>query len=488
MCWNFSYKYNFINDGKVSTKTNVNLTTCSKSKISIYKHFIINDNIDKYNYSSGYYNDICYTTTSKDGIDVSLKDRQTNSINENKVICQEDCEFSEYDYITFIAKCSCNVKESSEFFAGMSIDRVKLILNNFKDIQNLINFDFLVCYKKLFKKKGITENIGSYIILVIIFFHLITIFIFYLKQFSILKKEIKNIIFEIKGTKVEETKSTKRKKKLIRRKKNNKNKYKISKRNNIPKIGKESSSKTVIKVNNEIETVKNKIKYIDEEINELPYDLAILYDKRTYCKFYVSLIKTKHNLIFALSDNDYNSRIIKIDLFLIGFAVEYAVNALFYNDNTMHNIYQNKGQYDLKAQIPIIIYSYLISIVLNIPLNILALSSGAIIAFKNIKSKINLLKKAKELIKILNVKFILYFIIIFLLLSFFWYYIAMFCVIYKNTQIHLLKDTIMSFGLSLLFPFGFYLLPGFFRIPSLSNPNNKRKCLYNFSKILQLSI
>ena len=64
----------------------------------------------------------------------------------------------------------------------------------------------------------------------------------------------------------------------------------------------------------------------------------------------------------------------------------------------------------------------------------------------------------------------------------------MFCVIYKNTQIHLLKDTIMSFGLSLLFPFGFYLLPGFFRIPSLSNPNNKRKCLYNFSKILQLSI
>ena len=283
-------------------------------------------------------------------------------------------------------------------------------------------------------------------------------------------------------------KTQKERKKLIRRKKKNKNKYKISKRNNIPKIGKESSSKTVIKVNNVIETVKNKIKYIDEEINELPYDLAILYDKRTYCKFYVSLIKTKHNLIFALSDNDYNSRIIKIDLFLIGFAVEYAVNALFYNDNTMHNIYQNKGQYDLEAQIPIIIYSYLISIVLNTLLNILALSSGAIIAFKNIKSKINLLKKAKELIKILNVKFILYFIIIFLLLSFFWYYIAIFCVIYKNTQIHLLKDTIMSFGLSLIFPFGFYLMPGFFRIPSLSNPNNKRKCLYNFSKILQLSI
>ena len=61
----------------------------------------------------------------------------------------------------------------------------------------------------------------------------------------------------------------------------------------------------------------------------------------------------------------------------------------------------------------------------------------------------------------------------------------MFGVIYKNTQIHLLKDTLMSFGLSFLIPFGIYLLPGLFRIPSLSNHKNKKKCLYNFSKFLQ---
>ena len=62
----------------------------------------------------------------------------------------------------------------------------------------------------------------------------------------------------------------------------------------------------------------------------------------------------------------------------------------------------------------------------------------------------------------------------------------MFCVIYKNTQVHLLKDTLMSFGLSLLYPFMIYLLPGFFRIPSLSNKKIKRECLYNFSKFLQI--
>ena len=62
----------------------------------------------------------------------------------------------------------------------------------------------------------------------------------------------------------------------------------------------------------------------------------------------------------------------------------------------------------------------------------------------------------------------------------------MFCAIYKNTQIYLIKDTLISFVLSLLYPFGIYLIPGIFRIPALSDRNNKRICLYNFSILLQM--
>ena len=61
----------------------------------------------------------------------------------------------------------------------------------------------------------------------------------------------------------------------------------------------------------------------------------------------------------------------------------------------------------------------------------------------------------------------------------------MFGVIYKNTQYHLLKDTLISFGISMLSPFVIYLIPGLFRIPSLSNPKKKSECLYKFSKLLQ---
>ena len=58
--------------------------------------------------------------------------------------------------------------------------------------------------------------------------------------------------------------------------------------------------------------------------------------------------------------------------------------------------------------------------------------------------------------------------------------------IYKNTQLHLIKDTLISFGLSLIYPFGINLLPGLFRIPSLSDKKGKRKYIYAISKILQM--
>ena len=93
-----------------------------------------------------------------------------------------------------------------------------------------------------------------------------------------------------------------------------------------------------------------------------------------------------------------------------------------------------------------------------------------------------MMTRAKKLIKTLIIKFIFYFLISFIFLLFFWYYISLFCIIYKNTQIHLLKDTLISLCLSLFTPFIIYLVPGIFRIPALYK---KRKCLYNLSKILQ---
>ena len=63
------------------------------------------------------------------------------------------------------------------------------------------------------------------------------------------------------------------------------------------------------------------------------------------------------------------------------------------------------------------------------------------------------------------------------------FYEAFFCAVYRNTQKYLLCDTIISFGLGLLYPFGLYLIPGFLRINSIKNKN--KKCLYKISKYAQ---
>ena len=61
----------------------------------------------------------------------------------------------------------------------------------------------------------------------------------------------------------------------------------------------------------------------------------------------------------------------------------------------------------------------------------------------------------------------------------------MFCAVYVNTQIHLIKDTVISFVSAFISPFFIYLIPGFFRIPALAKRKIDRRYLYNFSKFLQ---
>ena len=538
----------------------LDLSICDKSKITISIPVTLNESLDILNSSSRYYNDICYTTTSENNTDISINDRQKEFCNKNKMVCQEDCDFVDYDNKTKKALCSCGIKESSSSFANMKINKTKL-LESFININNIANIYILKCFKILFSIEGILYNIGSYIIIAVFILHIISICIFYINQLGFLNKKIKEILFglkyfkliknvEPKGINKKDNKKTTKKlipfnKEIKSKNKNiiNLSKEKLNKKNKkiLKRINKKNKNKkinnkiindkgkklnincnnnyinhNVINNNNIINTINfhkknsnknkevkkninsilndNKIKKIkkimafnEEELNELSYDLAIKHDKRTYCEYYFSLLKTKHNFLFSfIHNNDYNSKIIKIDLFFIGFIICYTINAIFFNDDTMHNIYERNGEYDFYYELPKTIYSSLISIVINMLLKKLAISNNNILDFKHSNNLNNIMEKKIELQKKIRIKLFLYFIVSSILLLFFWYYISMFGAIYKNTQLHLIIDTFTSFGLSLIYPFGIYLLPGLFRIKALSNKKKPRKYLYNLSKLLQL--
>ena len=219
-------------------------------------------------------------------------------------------------------------------------------------------------------------------------------------------------------------------------------------------------------------------------MNNLNYKQAIIIDKRSYYQYYLSLLKRKHILIFTFyTSNDYNSREIKICLFIFSFALYFSVNALFFDEKTMHEIYEENGTFDIIYQLPQIVYSTIISSVINMIVTFLSLSEKNILKFKN-ENSTNETKQG--LINKLIIKFRLFFVLIYILLILFWYYLACFCAVYINTQIHLLKDTMISYALYLLYPYGLCLLPGIFRIPSLASKKANKECLYRISKLIQL--
>ena len=224
----------------------------------------------------------------------------------------------------------------------------------------------------------------------------------------------------------------------------------------------------------------------DFELNSVNYEEAIKYDHRNYCQYYISLLKYNHPFLFSFAFiNDYNSKIIKMFLFFFSFELELTINALFFTDNTMHKIYQDKGKYNLLYQIPQILYSTLISRFIDTLIRNFALSQDNVVQFKQEIYKININRKGKKLLKILKIKFTIFFILSFIILIFLGYYITCFCGVYINTQIHLIKDTIMSLIISLLVPFIIYLIIGIFRISSLKVEKPTRKLLYQFSSFLE---
>ena len=269
------------------------------------------------------------------------------------------------------------------------------------------------------------RNIGSYIIIIVLIINVVNIGIFYKKEFKNLKEEIFKILNNTCKKKTKHFKSLKRKSKsninLISLNINKNMEINKSSTNNdsITNKKKEINNKikntNTSKNNNSLrifkrKTGKNKSKKIelngltDNEINSFNFEKALKYDNRTYYEYYISLLKTKHLLIFTR--NDYNSPIIKICLFFFSFSLLFVVNSLFFQEKKIQKIYKNNGYFDFIYEIPQVCYSAIISSIINYLLKYFALSEKKIIDLKRTKN----IQIVTEIRKALIIKFILFYI------------------------------------------------------------------------------
>ena len=200
--------------------------------------------------------------------------------------------------------------------------------------------------------------------------------------------------------------------------------------------------------------ISEALQYNDNELNDLGYKKAFQYDHRTFSQYYISLLFTKHILFQIFNKKDYNSYSIKVLLFFFNFSSCYAINALFFNDETMHQIYEDEGDFNFLYQIPQIAYSTLISYFVDNITTFLALTEEIVLHLKKDKSLSKLNEKRKRIIRIIKIKALLFFIVSIIFILIFWYYLGCFCAVYKNTQFHLIKDTIISLCIGYITPLG----------------------------------
>ena len=171
----------------------LDISICEGKEIFIgYPLNIRKEELDLYNRNSQYYTDICYTYTNSKGTDMTLYDRKSDFVNNNKNFCEENCEFSGYDEGKRRLICSCEIKYSISMISEVKIDKNKLY--KFINIKQIANFSVMKCFKLFFSIKDIQSNIGFYYFFLTIIVYIITSFVFYLKEFQRIMRQIDEII------------------------------------------------------------------------------------------------------------------------------------------------------------------------------------------------------------------------------------------------------------------------------------------------------
>ena len=197
------------------------------------------------------------------------------------------------------------------------------------------------------------------------------------------------------------------------------------------------------------------LEYTDQEFNEMDYKDALKKDKRSFIRIYWGYLLENHiilNTFFA--DKYLDLTIIKISFLIYTNAISFFLNAFFYTDEYISNVYHNNGVLDFFSSLPKSIYSVIVTMIGGNLLRMLSSSKNQLtkIIKERDGKKEYLYLMDKELRK-LKYKLIIYFIVLFIFLIFFLYYVSAFCAVYQNSQLLWFYGCLESLAMDIATPF-----------------------------------
>ena len=234
--------------------------------------------------------------------------------------------------------------------------------------------------------------------------------------------------------------------------------------------------------------LSGKYQYSNMELNEMEYLEAKQYDKRAFGEVYWSLLSREHLILFTFfSWGDYNLMTIKLSRFFFLVCTDMAMNVFFFTDESMHKIYENKGEWDFAQNITQSVYSLIISQIIQVFICYLTLTDKHVFQIKkNFYEKKNKNAEIFNILKCIRIKLCIFYVYTFIFFLAYWYLITSFCAVYNNTQKTFIKDSLSSFIGGIILPFPLYIFPALLRIISLKPKKRNLSCLYKFSEFIPI--
>ena len=242
--------------------------------------------------------------------------------------------------------------------------------------------------------------------------------------------------------------------------------------------------------NSKIISYKAKIEYLslnNEDFQDMNYNQALILDKRAFIRIYWSfLVDTQIILGTFFTSNFLNLFVVKLSFLIWSFQINFFLNALFYTDEYISDAYHNDGVLDFFTGLTKSIYSFLVTLVTTNLLGMLSNSKNELInTIKNRNYKIDYLLRVNLKLKKLRNKLIAYYIFLFVLGTFFTYYVSAFCSVYRNSQKYWFIGCFESFLIDSLSSVGICIFLALFRYISLKK---RIKFLYILANLINIFI
>lgn len=434
-------------------------------------------NVDFFDLTSQFFTDICFKYETDNGANLPLNLRK-QLYNMNCSFCEnsgEDTYYEGFEYDKekdkFYAKCLFHNKETEAQIQN-KLDQIDQTLNK---VIKSSNFNVVKCSQHVFdfSFSAILKNYGEIICIVCIFLQIIFLLVFIIAGTTGLREIVFGFIDKAED-KIEEIYEHRlpsqsnckdeaihidsKERCVSPGKSNNEFIYKSRRKRIGANPPPKTADKNCDKNSDKSSEVSDQVFELnDEEMDQLSLEKAIKHDTRGFCETYCYYLKKSQLIWFTFfNSDDYNSFVVKFSLFVFQLPMLLAINAFFYTDEDLSavNLEIEKLEFKInKENIIRALISSILGFIILFVLKGLCLSHSGVEAIRHEKEIEKARKMAEGYFFSLRCKIFIYFVVSSCLLLAFSYFITAFCAIFPAVFTSLAYDTVISLGISLLYPF-----------------------------------